>query len=48
MKSPLKKSNVQKPAGDGKPKMEDMKNPLDDTKVIYDKDKTNVYLSFDD
>ncbi|MDR2384332.1 MAG: hypothetical protein LBD80_01530 [Tannerella sp.] len=48
MTSLLKRSNVQKPESGSKPKMEDMKNPIDDTKVTFDKDKTNVILSFDD
>jgi hypothetical protein len=48
MKSPLKRSDVKKPASDGKPQIQDMKNPIDDTKVTYDEDKTNVYISFDD
>jgi hypothetical protein len=48
MKSPLKRSDVQKPASGGKPQIEDMKNPIDDTKVTFDKNQTHVYLSFDD
>lgn len=48
MKSPLKRSDVKKPENGGKPQMQDMKNPLDDTKATFDKDKTNVMLSFDD
>jgi hypothetical protein len=48
MESLLKKGTTQKPAGGTTPKMEDMQNPLDDTKVTFDKDKTNVYLSYSD
>jgi Leucine-rich repeat (LRR) protein len=48
MKSPLKKSDFQKPASGGKPNLEEMKNPIDDTKATFDKGKTNVMLFLDD
>lgn len=48
MTSPLRNPNVKKPANDT-PAPSDM-NPqlLDESKCTYDREKTNIYLSFED
>jgi Leucine-rich repeat (LRR) protein len=49
MKSLLRNANIQKPKDNEPPQTANMAvKPLDDSKVTYDHDKTNIYLSFDD
>jgi Leucine-rich repeat (LRR) protein len=48
MKSSLRNPNIQKPENSETPQTANMIYPLDISKVTYDRDKTNVYLSFDD
>jgi hypothetical protein len=49
MKSPLRNAAVQRPKDNVPPQAGNMTaKPLDDSKVTYDHDKTNIYLSFDD
>jgi Leucine-rich repeat (LRR) protein len=48
MKSLLRNPDVQKPQGNEPPQTATMVNPLDVSKVTYDRDKTNIYLSYDD
>jgi hypothetical protein len=49
MKSPLRNPNVETPKGNGPPQAANMAvYPLDASKVTYDRDKTNILLSFED
>ena len=48
MSSPLKLKSIQKPKSNEQPQVTNVVNPLDPTKCTFDKDKTIVYLSFDD
>jgi hypothetical protein len=49
MKSPLRNTAIQKPKNNEPPQSAIIAaSPLDDSKVIYDRDKTNIILSFDD
>ncbi|MDR0699739.1 MAG: hypothetical protein LBG28_11060 [Tannerella sp.] len=48
MKSSLRNPNVQKPKESETPQTANMIYPLDINKVTCDRDKVNIYLSFDD
>jgi hypothetical protein len=48
MKSPLRNPNARKPDSNEPPQTSAMTYPLDASKVTFDQDKTNIYLSFDD
>jgi len=48
MSSPLKLKSIQKPKDNEQPQVTNVTSPLDPTKSTYDKDKTIVYLSFDE
>jgi len=49
MSSPLRNQNLQKPASGTPPQANNLGvKPIDDSKAIYDHDKTNIYLSFDE
>jgi Leucine-rich repeat (LRR) protein len=48
MTSPLRKNNVKRPASGTTPQVENMQNPLDETKATFDEGKTNVMLYYDE
>ena len=49
MTSPLRNQSIRKPAENMPPQAADMSiKPLDESKCVYDHEKTNIYLSFDD
>jgi hypothetical protein len=48
MKSPLRNPSAPTPKSNEPPQTSDMVYPLDASKVTYDRDKTNIYLSFVD